>query len=114
MNRRGFLSLLGGVLGGIALDQAIPFNRVWSFPTNIVIADPLIEPEMQLLTISQITREVLLVLKNNLVFKDYYDQAFYETAIVGNTVSIQAPKPYVTGWLKDEYDLDEDEDEEAA
>lgn len=36
MNRRGFLGLLAGV-AGIALDQAIPFNRVWSFPSEIVV-----------------------------------------------------------------------------
>lgn len=37
MNRRGFLQVLGIAVGGIALEQAIPFNRVWSFPKNIVI-----------------------------------------------------------------------------
>ena len=40
MNRRGFFKALGAVVGGIALEQAIPFNRVWSFPKNIVIAQP--------------------------------------------------------------------------
>jgi hypothetical protein len=37
MNRRSFLSLLGMSVGGLALEQAIPFNRVWSFPKKIVI-----------------------------------------------------------------------------
>lgn len=37
MNRRGFLKGIGAVIGGIAIDQAIPFNRVWSFPKEIVI-----------------------------------------------------------------------------
>lgn len=37
MNRRGFLQLLGMSVGGLALDQAIPFNRVWSFPSKIVV-----------------------------------------------------------------------------
>jgi hypothetical protein len=35
MNRRNFLSLFPGAIAGIALHQAIPFNRVWSFPRNI-------------------------------------------------------------------------------
>lgn len=37
MNRRRFLSLAGLSLGGIALTQAIPLGRVWSFPKKIVI-----------------------------------------------------------------------------
>jgi len=36
MNRRKFLAMLSGA----ALSPAIPFGRVWSFPTNIVIAHP--------------------------------------------------------------------------
>lgn len=44
MNRRGFLKALGVGVAGIALKEAIPFNRVWSFPKNIVIADPLCAP----------------------------------------------------------------------
>jgi hypothetical protein len=38
MNRRNFLSLLSSGLAGIALDQAIPLGRVWSFPKEIVLA----------------------------------------------------------------------------
>jgi len=37
MNRRSFLSGLAALVGGIALEEAIPFGRVWSFPKNIVI-----------------------------------------------------------------------------
>ena len=36
MNRRNFLSLLSSGVAGIALKEAIPFNRVWSFPKKIV------------------------------------------------------------------------------
>ena len=35
MNRRTFLSRLGLVVGGIAMEQAIPLGRVWSFPKQI-------------------------------------------------------------------------------
>jgi hypothetical protein len=38
MNRRGFLKLFSAGVAGIALDQAIPLGRVWSFPKEIVIA----------------------------------------------------------------------------
>lgn len=34
MNRRGFLKLFG-LAGGILIGEAIPFNRVWSFPTEV-------------------------------------------------------------------------------
>jgi hypothetical protein len=37
MDRRKFLQLVGLGAGGIVLEQAIPFNRVWSFPKNIVV-----------------------------------------------------------------------------
>lgn len=38
MNRRKFFNLIVLGAGGILLDQAIPFNRVWSFPKRIVLA----------------------------------------------------------------------------
>lgn len=37
-DRRGFLKFLGLGVAGIALEEAIPFNRVWSFPKQIVVA----------------------------------------------------------------------------
>lgn len=36
MNRRNFLSGLGALVGGLALEQAVPLGRVWSFPTDLV------------------------------------------------------------------------------
>lgn len=39
MERRGFLKLFGGAVAGIALEQAIPLGRVWSFPKKIVVSD---------------------------------------------------------------------------
>jgi hypothetical protein len=38
MNRRNFLRGLAAVVGGVAIDQAIPLGRVWSFPREIKIA----------------------------------------------------------------------------
>ena len=40
MNRRGFLAFLPALVGGVAVSQAIPFNRVWSFPSKIVLSKP--------------------------------------------------------------------------
>jgi hypothetical protein len=57
LNRRGFL----GMLGGLALSEAIPFNRVWSFPKNIVIANA--APEISI---------VSCTLSNGIVRYAYY------------------------------------------
>lgn len=40
LNRRSFLSILGLSGAAVAVEQAIPFGRVWSFPNQIVIAHP--------------------------------------------------------------------------
>ncbi len=37
MDRRGFFKLFGIGVAGIALEQAIPLGRVWSFPKEIVL-----------------------------------------------------------------------------
>lgn len=37
MNRRSFLGWLGAGVAGIALEKAIPFGRVWSFPKKIIV-----------------------------------------------------------------------------
>jgi hypothetical protein len=58
MERRRFFKLLGSTVAGAALEEAIPFGRVWSFPSKIVIA-----PEL-----TWITTEALLVLRNQLRF----------------------------------------------
>jgi hypothetical protein len=34
MERRRFLQLMSLVAGALALNEVIPFNRVWSFPTG--------------------------------------------------------------------------------
>ena len=41
MDRRRFLSLFGVGVAGLALEQAIPLGRVWSFPKEIVVAQSL-------------------------------------------------------------------------
>jgi hypothetical protein len=40
MNRRSFLKFAGGAVAGIALDQAIPNGRVWSFPSEVKVWTP--------------------------------------------------------------------------
>lgn len=35
MNRRSFLAGISALVGGIAIDNAVPLGRVWSFPKEI-------------------------------------------------------------------------------
>lgn len=51
MDRRGFLKLLPVAVGGIALAEAIPMGRVWSFPTQLTT-----RPVSVLMTLEQIER----------------------------------------------------------
>lgn len=37
-SRRGFLRNIGFGIGGIALEQAVPLGRVWSFPKTITLS----------------------------------------------------------------------------
>lgn len=69
MDRRGFFKVLGIGLGGIALEQAIPFGRVWSFPSEIVI------PEYEITT-AWISLKVLEILKKQLIFERPFDGTF--------------------------------------
>jgi hypothetical protein len=39
MNRRQFISTIVGAGTGLALEKAIPFNRVWFFPHKIRLAN---------------------------------------------------------------------------
>jgi hypothetical protein len=56
MNRRQFLGLFGLAVGGVALEAAIPHNRVWSFPKTIVIADKPLDWD----AINALTMEVVM------------------------------------------------------
>jgi hypothetical protein len=40
MNRRSFISGIAALVGGVALNEVIPFGRVRSFPKVIRIAQP--------------------------------------------------------------------------
>lgn len=56
MDRRKFLGLFSAGVAGIALEQAIPLGRVWSFPKQIVI--PNVFPKVE-----WVTKESLASLK---------------------------------------------------
>lgn len=97
MNRRGFLQRLGALVGGVALEQAIPFNRVWSFPSQIVIPKPYGSGNT-FLTVEWITKETLQILKNNLKFSETSWSEFHS----GTTLNIRKPARYLTPYGLDE------------
>jgi hypothetical protein len=70
MDRRGFLRLFGAGVAGIALDQAIPLGRVWSFPSELFVA------RNKFIPIEFITAQTLRKLQNNLA-------TFYEAEAIG-------------------------------
>ena len=74
-------------VAGIAIEEAIPFNRVWSFPSQIVIAEP------PLLTMPMITRECIRILEKNLKFTKFQLGSFGESALGGHAVGNLGPYP---------------------
>jgi hypothetical protein len=78
VNRRGFFKFLGIGVAGIALEQAIPLGRVWSFPSKIVI------PEF---------------LSNGIIGRcfgfDVYDEEFAKPFKIGTTIRIRLPQRFI-------------------
>ena len=70
MNRRNFLSLLTAGVAGIALDQAIPLGRVWSFPKKIIIPQG-----NRFLTTDEFRREFETAFALN--FANNFDYSYY-------------------------------------
>jgi len=66
MNRRSFLTGLAALVGGIALEEAIPFNRVWSFPSKIVYPG-----DFGRLATIYYSEESLQSLTKSLIFKNF-------------------------------------------
>jgi len=97
MERRGFLKALGMLAGGIALEQAIPFGRVWSFPSKIVIPESLVLPENAFLHTEWITAESLRILKEKLVFVEHFNRdipAHWQHTRTGSILKIRLPRPW--------------------
>jgi hypothetical protein len=107
MERRGFLKFLGAGVAGIALEQAIPFGRVWSFPSTITRwlgADPAGVTEQaftvthvgnNFLNVEWVTAETLAVLKRNLKFNAHVMAPFANQFAVGDTISVRIPQRFI-------------------
>lgn len=79
MNRRNFLSLLGLGVAGVALEQAIPLGRVWSFPKEIVVAK---------------TPAELAFASLNTIITDW-ERDFIHRFKVGDVIRIRAPQHFL-------------------
>lgn len=71
LSRRGFIGLLGIGASAIAAEELIPFNRVWSIPLNVRLANiaeaAIATPSAgNFLTIEMITKEALRVLEKKM------------------------------------------------
>lgn len=95
MNRRSFLRSLGAAVAGISLGEAIPFNRVWSFPSKIVVPVPYLGN--QYLTTEMISKEVLRVLQTHLKFGDIvsFGDDFDKHFKVGTVITLKTPQRYL-------------------
>ena len=78
MNRRNFLSLFSAGVAGIALEQAIPLGRVWSFPKKIVLP--------QFLSNGQIGRCFGF---------DVYEEEFAKPFKVGTAIRVRLPQRFL-------------------
>lgn len=95
MNRRSFFKFLGGGAATLALSEAIPFGRVWSFPSKIVVP----QTGNHFLTHHQVMAEFLRVYAEKLdeqLCRDagFWNREFGKPFPVGQTITIRMPRPY--------------------
>lgn len=94
MNRRGFLSLFSAGVAGIALDQAIPFNRVWSFPSKIMV------PEYEGFKVGDVfSIESVNLLNDGVIGRcfgfDYLEEEFDKPFKIGTTIRVRLPQRFI-------------------
>lgn len=84
MNRRNFLGLFAAGVAGIALEQAIPLGRVWSFPKEIVI------PELSL---TDLRGEFLEPATRQLA--NEIDEAWFKQFPIGTAIRVRVPQRFI-------------------
>ena len=95
MNRRGFLGLLGAAIAGIAVDQAIPLGRVWSFPKEIAVPKFTVPAAgNQFLNVEYITAEALERLRESLNVAEYFDPSWEKRFAMGQTIHVRMPQRF--------------------
>lgn len=107
MNRRGFLKMLGGGVAGIAIAEAVPLGRVWSFPKVLkFIGIDLGYGDATAVTVGTIgagnvflaheyvTAEYLRLLKQRLLLASVYTPAFEREFAIGNVIKVRIPRHF--------------------
>ena len=94
MNRRSFLGGLAALVGGIAVAEAIPLGRVWSFPSKIVPLNVTISQYSDYISLSDLNityydSKMIENLKQNLVFDEAWSYKNIPEA-TGETIRMYA------------------------
>jgi hypothetical protein len=84
MDRRKFFRLIGAGVAGIALQQAIPLDRVWSFPKSIVVPR---------LSLEEIKARYLVPAMEELFYE--VDAKLLREIPVGTTIRIRVPPRFI-------------------
>lgn len=86
--------MLGAVVAGIAIDQVVPFGRVWSFPKDIVIAN--VPTGNIFLNTEWVSLKILQQLKHQLMvvelFKTDWEKDFQAHFPIGSSLEIKLPQ----------------------
>lgn len=90
MNRRSFLTGLASLIGGVAVAEAIPFNRVWSFPSNIIIPEIRYQQAFDNAVVWY-NQEALAMLARNLTLDKHFANCFPKQFIVGSSLPMREP-----------------------
>jgi hypothetical protein len=99
LNRRSFFRFLGAGAATLALSEAIPFGRVWSFPSKIVVP----KTGNRLLTCEEVSAMVAriyadkideLMMHGSAVLRIDWDREFAKPRPVGQTITLKIPRQY--------------------
>lgn len=106
MDRRKFLGLFSAGVAGIALEQAIPLGRLWSFPKKIVIAKPAlsqfdyVQNYNRALRVYALEIGDIVTIKSSLHFPGYIGPFIitdvHESA-AGLSFDLKAPRHHIAG-----------------
>lgn len=89
MNRRGFLKLFGGAAAAAAAAPMIPFGRVWSFPSKIVV------PELSLDELEDLYLKPAMHQLFNTIDLSLCDPEFRKHFAVGTTIRLRIPQRFI-------------------
>jgi hypothetical protein len=95
MERRRFLSLLTAGVAGIALDQAIPLGRVWSFPSKITLASTLNVGDI--VTMTEVWRRVRTSMPERWIVSRKIGHHLYEVVYPGRA-PFKVIDSYIEPW----------------